>query len=76
MNKGYFRVQVYTNDGKGGRVQSQAEVNHFLKKLNIYFFLLIDLFVKAGSLIELGDRGGSYTHKAKGTYSSGRNLEF
>jgi len=50
VNKGYFRVQVYTNDGKGGRVQSQAE---------------------AGSLIELGDRGGSYTHKAKGTYSSG-----
>jgi len=29
VNKGYFRVEVYTNDDNGGRVQSQAEGGSF-----------------------------------------------
>ena len=57
VDKGWFKVIVYLNDGKGGKIISVAEV---ITDNSLHLHLVFT--PQPGSTREMGDRDGAYTH--------------
>ena len=57
VDKGWFKVIVYLNDGKGGKIISVAEVT---TDNGLHLHLVFT--PQPGSTREMGDRDGAYTH--------------